>query len=747
MSVPIVTNVRCFAGYPLEAIGADIRAAISAKLPPGRAPQLLLRLECFLQITGQNLDLAEIGTDNADSILRGFVAALYSSRFQQTDRPWQAASLLAQAIGDACPPFPSTLNRNSWPTDFRRRISEFGDAALLQDRVTFWRGWTSQNLRGKVVTLQLWPVHIRFGAETTATLRDACDGWYRGGRSDAFPAINDFARFLGSYDAPLDFQSSRDVGKLFRKFFDYFFTSRVKLGTKLSSCACQWRDFAGFLTNHLLGHAWAEPLPALPTPRAKAVPGARTNIRATTDGTAEKVSLLTSIPLHLTDSEAKELLFARIKRDMDCIIRWARVEVSEARIRLNERSKSAERGIATAISTEQGVNNGVRHRLNRANPECIAHAAATLIERGFGSLSDAARLYPRPLSQTAWELALPTPPLLLAHATLLIRSHPQITVAFLEDLELYDVNGDDVGFVKGDAGWYLIGAKMRKGPEKARQQVLLNAETAQVVRDVIELTRPLREFLRSINDDKWRRLMLSTPSMGSMPVSWSGTKHAARHSDWLAKRLVSLAGMASDEAISLADRFTLKRVRASAGVLVYIETGSVERMARALGHDTWRPQLLDHYLPKPIQEFFVERWIRIFQTGIICEALKGSPCLLEASGLASMSELDAFLEAHALKIVPAHLQDPEEPRPNPEVATASVAFGIDVGILGILISLIGAVKTAEREPCGRAVYWARIGEHLINHLESQRDQPEFREMVVQASAHARPDLVQELVYG
>ncbi len=311
-----------------------------------------------------------------------------------------------------------------------------------------------------------------------------------------------------------------------------------------------------------------------------------------------------------------------------------------------------------------------------------------------------------------------------------------------------------------DAGWYLRGVKRRRGAALAQQEVLLTAETLQIVRDIVELTTPLRNWLRTQNHQHWRRLFLSISSMGATPSHWNADSEAHRNKEWMSNRFREFASSSRGDdnndllwlrdpvvSLDLATRFSLRRLRASSGVLVYLETGSVETMAEALGHAKWRPSLLDRYLPRPIQEFFVERWIRLFQSGILCEALRESPFLLEATEFDSMDELDEFLEHHALKRVPAHLESPDmlPARELPE--RRSVVFGIHAGVLTILMSLEAAVKTSPRRACGRAIRWARISERLIPHLESQNEQPEFHSMVAMARRHIDPSRVEALIYA
>jgi hypothetical protein len=483
-------------------------------------------------------------------------------------------------------------------------------------------------------------------------------------------------------------------------------------------------------------------------PKIIRAPAETLNLRITANNTVRQ-NLVTPIPLQVTDAEAKELLFRDIEREVDVVLAWARVEIEQARLRLERRLRLAPTGIVSK-RLAQGEWNGQRHRLSRACSDRLAHAAATFEAVGFKHLNRrAARLlYPVPIAETTWELGIPTPGLLLAHGAVLVAKHLAITASFLASLELYDRDGQQIGLQETDSGWYLIGVKRRRGSRLAQQQVLLDKESLDVVRDVIALTQPLRDWLRVEGDDRWRRLFLVTSSLGHASRDWDPAADSHTAQRWMASRLSHTLAMSPGEASDLAARFSLRRLRSSAAVLVYLRTGSVQRMAEALGHAEWRPQLLDHYLPKPLQEFFTERWLRIFQTQILVEALKESPHILEATSFESMSELDEFLENHALRSIPSHLEDPDGIGAEVTGDPASrVVICVELGILTVLLSLEGAVRRAGHPPCGRAIRWARIAENLVPYLETQRERPEFRAIVAEAKQRANPSSVAHLIYG
>ncbi|EJN40389.1 hypothetical protein PMI38_00047 [Pseudomonas sp. GM84] len=78
-------------------------------------------------------------------------------------------------------------------------------------------------------------------------------------------------------------------------------------------------------------------------------------------------------------------------------------------------------------------------------------------------------------------------------------------------------------------------------------------------------------------------------------------------------------------------------------------------MAEALGQKTYIPKLLDKYLPKPIRQFYLSRWIRTFQLGIIFECFKESEYLLDVMNIDTLGELETFIKHHRLSPLPPQL--------------------------------------------------------------------------------------------
>lgn len=147
--------------------------------------------------------------------------------------------------------------------------------------------------------------------------------------------------------------------------------------------------------------------------------------------------------------------------------------------------------------------------------------------------------------------------------------------------------------------------------------------------------------------------------------------------------------------------------------MIYVETGSVEAMSKALGHSQYSETLLASYLPRPIVEFFRERWIRLFQTGVILEALKGSPYRFRAAAFSSAGEMDEFLKNHALRTIAIDSASRSD-----ETSSSEIKFGLDVEILTLLASLCAAIDIATTSVNPIAAYWAKVARKLFAYIES-----------------------------
>jgi len=99
--------------------------------------------------------------------------------------------------------------------------------------------------------------------------------------------------------------------------------------------------------------------------------------------------------------------------------------------------------------------------------------------------------------------------------------------------------------------------------------------------------------------------------------------------------------------------------------------------------------------------------------------MKDSHLLLEATEFTNMNEFHEFMQYHALKMIPLHLEDPdfESNQPIPE-SSSEIIFSISTGVLSMLLSLQQAVLNAQKRVCGKAAYWAEVTKHLVTYIEN-----------------------------
>lgn len=767
--MPIVRDVGAYGDYPISAISAptlgQLRDASKSLRPTDQKlvkPTLTL-LECFLQITGQEFSLSDGFRDGEAKIILEFVGALHSPRF--SNRPLSSSyyttrallKLLSHCSGSTLIPS-LKLSVTRVPSDIEPWAREFDDRPLIEEAVFAWSGWPVVDRSSKTWWLPLYPIYKRLGREFVEKLHFECTVFASTQRSGSPPGISHFSTFLSEHPHPDLNKSLNDpifVGTLLTDFLGYYFERRYAEGngSRIETICTYWRNhISSFFQKHLLEpKLLASPPQAFPMPDVRRVSGAQTNIRLTDSGAEVKRNLLTDVPLHISDTEAKDLLFGSIRSDFDLVKRWARIEVDRMWSHHSIRPELAKKGVPREIG-QPPSKRGEHSELSRDNPHWLANAAATFELHGFTGATgpNVALLYPRPLPATAKALGLPTSLSLIPFAILLVAKHPKITTSFLEDFEIFDEEGRESGFLPTDGGGHkLIGFKRRKGASLAQVSVPLDEESCQLVKQVIALTQPLRDYLRRNGSDTWRSLFLTCKSgFGGIPVKQDFSNQFSSP-NWLAQIEQSLveSGVASPEKCTeIAQRLSLKSVRASAGIIVFIETKSLEKMAEALGHSKYSRRMIEHYLPSAIIEFLQERWIRIFQTGMLLVATQGDEALqIEATGM-TKEEIDAFLSNNLFTQswnTKEGEADRHRPRSAPARPTDQVVFGMNAEILTLLKSVELAV---DEEPAasGTAQYWAEVSKRLTHHIENQSNRPDLTEALRLAKQCACPTLVSSL---
>lgn len=522
--------------------------------------------------------------------------------------------------------------------------------------------------------------------------------------------INEFSLFLTTQNQDTlasKLYSEIDLYNLIKDFCFYFFKKEEAQEHALYVSKRKWNKFIeSFSEVFLDGNILPKLLKELPRLPVVGMSGFERRIKIE-NGIEFKSKLITEIPLHITDDVALEILFKKINSDLNLTVEWANTEIEELLNSYNYQFKPI-----LFNKSLKYINKHYNIRLNELQNSLL------------------------------------TTNCLEPFMFLLINEHPQITESFLLNFELYDNNNNLSGYIKLDNNFYLIGYKKRRGADLAEQKILLNEKSSQIIETIIKLTENYRTYLKNQNNDDWRFLFLHGGLNGTVPQRFTKTFVAApskfhiKEAERRVKFILDRTNCSIEDAKRFVTNMTMTKLRASKAVTLYLVQNDTKKMAEALGHKEYKPELLSFYLPKQILDFFQSRWIRIFQKGIICEAMKDSENLFKASNFKSMNDFDCFINLHALKNIPDTKKlDDVKLNSNEEIY-----IGINEDILNVLLSLEKAVELAENEVSAKALYWSKFSSKLQEEIINNKINVQFVKDLEKAKKIINPDIFKEIIY-
>lgn len=424
--------------------------------------------------------------------------------------------------------------------------------------------------------------------------------------------------------------------------------------------------------------------------------------------------VFSNIPLEIKDDEAIEIIKDRISRDVAHVRliakRWH--DDIHKKIERNEEYKKV--GTIKFYSKKAQQNRNFNIGLNY--PE---NTVATFYHYGHDFPNQDNYIsflgFSGEKNKAMSLLALPTTATIHALCSLLIIEHPQITPSWLNKWELINKVNDQVGFQEIGDQWIALSYKDRRGSKRSKQEVVLTNFSKKVVETLIKHTEFSRASLKKKGDDGWRYMLLKSNMSASSKVNNIGvdtvnSMHKGKNSfnnslyvdtyDENGKTILK-----KNESKKLVQTIHLRPLRSLCCLLVYLETRSIKAFADALGHKEPNMNLLESYLPKPILDFYNDRWVRILQNAIMFKAMEGSELLHTALDF-DEDKLAEFLANHQLKNLPSYLDDAKFSPTNEDNQRViekvdKVAFIISTGLLQILIAItciIEDAKTDEKIP-------------------------------------------------
>lgn len=723
----------------------DVSKVQAVSYPSGLGFGRLLRmLECFLHVADRAWDPK---SQTHDQVVREFIGAIYSARFFEAAyrNRYSVTNAFRRCASMANLPWIPDSIGDDWDfrmdgdSDFVRQCRLQFEAIRLDPIATErFRGWQIWNADGVSTHLPLQPIFEVKGSKFTSELHCAIGDWYRSGRATSVPVLKDFCIYVTT-DAGrphLDCRKLKDgdsVLNLLTNFGVHFAESRADRGLNVGLLTRDWNDFGRLFETHLCRPSlFAAPTGGFPymCRQSRGTPHLRK-----TDGTDYVEKLLTPVPLELTDDAALEALIERIDFEVDVMRKWATFEIEDLNRRVRRRVRLAKAGSVRLVG-RTGTNTGVCWQVAASNPAGFSNQCATFEYHGYVTREEEflSLLFPQPLSQSAFDLGIPTAGALLPHAAALIVEHPHLTPGFLERTEIYDKNGQIVGMFRKRHGWSLKGPKLRRGRRLAEQVAHLNRTSLKALCGILRATRPLRDYLRAKGDDRWRFLLLSSGRAFSYPRTFSlaASTSPERAAEKLAISLAKTWDADYETRLNYSKRFSLPGLRASTGVLEFVRTRDARHMAEKLGHKEYEPSLLRRYLPESILQYFQDRWIRLFQEGLILQAMENSPLLLKASSFSSMSEVSDFLRTHALRLPPLGATKFEKAED-----AAHAAVGVCPDVLALLLSLRDATAMSTGRISVSADFWASFADRIEADIESG-DRDDLKHMLNAARSSVDP---------
>lgn len=733
---PLLKNLEIYKHHPYENLAPSIIDFISGefeKLSDQKLAKdsfIFLRiLECFLQLAKIKLASVQDFRSKMQEFDEKLEGAIWSREFIRIDssrrsrysRVWRLIKSLITfsrpELAEATREEPAKMT----PAERKIAVVEFESMDKCPKTLWYWSGWPVTNQTGRLSFLPLEKLYKHHGFEFSNKFYNTYCSAVQNQRAAGVQGIRTLINYLA--DNALTYSESslqdpKNTKSFWVSFRRHYFSECYTNGCKLMTTSKAWLySIEPFAKKLVASGLFAAPYKGMPTGTPTFNGSHSPNHRVREDGCEENIKLTFPIPLGISDDAAIELIFGQVQHDLEMVKLWAKTKIDAVKSRFDRFVQSC----------EMAESNARNNTLDEADsPEDICQQTYKRI--GFVTHNDLriSEIYNVPLRKAAEILPLPSTNTIVPFAYFLIAYHSEITPDFLTGCNLYDKHGILTGLEKTDAGWYLVGNKYRKGAELAQQKILLNNQTYNAITTLINITAPVREYLKARNDPLACKLFITTGAGLQTPKGPKALTASRVLRPQMANDFKSL-GVPDDKALTLSQHCTLTAVRALGGVARYIESESLVAASKALGHTRFDYKLLKRYIPKPLITFFSDRWIRVFHQGFILEAMEGSPYLLAATDFKTQEEVHQFLSTHALKIRKSDQgkHNSEKPREKKEVV-----FCIDELTLASMLK-ISKTKDADLITA-KDRYWSGIAKCLITHLESEEClRPDFQHMLEQ----------------
>lgn len=412
----------------------------------------------------------------------------------------------------------------------------------------------------------------------------------------------------------------------------------IAVGNDRASFKRKWKQMMLVVNEFFVTYKlFTKPRKPLPLVRYREGPQQATDIKS------QLVSMITPLPLHISNEKMAAKLCREITKDVEDIAAICESVRAETLSVVASRKRAAENYVADLEAGYESLE-AERYARNCYNWEKYHYTRLGRQEKYalYGYQSGLAE-----------EFGLLTGTTLIPFLLLLVCQHPQITPSWLIGFELFDRNGNYYG-LKPD-GSFAVSEKSRAGFANAQQIIGKNWESKALFSDIQVLTLQAREYLRSIGNDDWRYLLLGRHRGFSEPGRINKLDRIDEHLHVTCPLSIKLVEFYKEDKRQILGRIGLRPLRANVAVMRYLHTGDEHAMSEDLGHVGSGGDDLKGYLPLELREYFSSRRTRLFHNAYIFEAMQDSPYLVDALDFQTLEQLDDFLKYHRLKPLPDSL--------------------------------------------------------------------------------------------
>ncbi|MFH4621239.1 hypothetical protein [Vibrio furnissii] len=599
--------------------------------------------------------------------------------------------------------------------DVSNCLTQFRKINIDKTKADYLNGWRVVSKEGKEYEVYLDTLYVNFGEVFTNKVHLALKNYAFTRKSSSLAqALNNLRKlFVGITTVYNDrdgltieaLLSRNHVQVFFHKVFKVLFVRSQAAQNCPKNFHVLWRNSINYYTECFINTGvFAEPHKPFIVPDWKDPKDAAPTFSIGGNTTQpENLRWFANIPLEIKDEEAVSIIQQRVERDMAHIKHVCLLKFEELLEREDRNKAFQSTGLVKPLSGTLGYT----QYINFVGADKLANTVATFYAHGI-AVKDTTYVsflgFHGNASQLITELNLPTKSTLNVLLTLLVMEHPLITPSWLAKWNLFDVNGNMVGYKQVGNQHIAVSCKSRKGATNAQQEVVLNEFSKSIVEFLIQHTRMSREHLKRKGDVNWRKMILTaTTTTVTRPSCLNTTLLSATDFyDWIQDK--SFFDMRSDitlkDAKAISYIHSLRSIRRHRGFQIYLDTRSMDAVAEALGHEKKDARLLTSYLPKPLMDFFNARWVRQFQNAILLEAMKNSVHRLDAVNM-SAQDIEEFLNNHGISNIPEHFdhgfvqQTTTDNEVSESLAFDQLTYTISTSLLQLLMAIRLVVESSD----------------------------------------------------